>query len=170
MLKKTEVRMAGRNGLRTVAWAGILLLWSWRPAELHALDGFQIGQEAYAAAEADRQAAVQRQVQLNDALRWRAGVPPANGVFYYPFLPSLDPFFAPGPFFPGEMWGYRYIPPSRQPIGRVEIQTGPNRWESRPLYATPAPVVSPPLPGPPPVDAGIGPEETPRPIPGPREF
>jgi hypothetical protein len=168
MLKKSEMRMVGKNWLIAAALAGILPLWSWRPAELLAFDGFQASAESYAAAEAERQAAVQRQVQLNDALRWRAGFPPANGVFYYPFLPSLDPFLAPGPYFPSDFWGYRYIPPSRQPIGRMETQTDPNRWESRPVYAAPllpTPMIVSPAP-----PAETVPEELPPPIRGPREF
>jgi hypothetical protein len=127
-------------------------------------------------AELERQAAVRRQVQLNDAMRWRAGFPPANGVFYYPLLGNLEsiyafgrydapPVFTPWPQAPGDIWGYQHIPPSQQPIGQVQRQTGPNRWESRPVYATPpreAPPVSAPAP------------ELPFPWPpaprGPREF
>jgi hypothetical protein len=193
MLKKTEMRMAGKNRFIAAAWAVILLIGSCRSAPLSAFDGFQASAESYAAAEAERQAAVQRQVQLNDALRWQAGFPPANGVFYYPFLPSLDSIYAserldwfgygmsgrpapgddvfsPWPFVRGDLWSYRYVPPSRQPIGRVEMQTGPNRWESRPIYAAPAPLPRPVVVGPPPLEPETVPEEMPPPIRGPREF
>jgi hypothetical protein len=131
-------------------------------ATLHAYDGFQAGAESYGRAEAERQAAVRRQVQLNDLMRWRVGLPPANGVFYAP-LP-VRPWIAPGYGFsdPYEAWGqvvfpypgiyadalaYRAVPASRQPVGRIGVQTGPNRWESRPVYAAPipAPAPSPPI-------------------------
>jgi hypothetical protein len=130
-------------------------------------------------AELERQAAVRRQVQLNDAMRWRAGLPPANGVFYYPFPGNLEsvygygpshPFgpnvFTPWPYVPGDIWGYRHVPPSRQSIGQVEIQTGPNRWESRPVYAMPPREAPAPIPAP----EDFPPAEPVPPIPGPREF
>lgn len=34
-----------------------------------------------------------------------------------------------------DIFGYRYDNPVRQPIGRESVQTGPNTWESRPVYA-----------------------------------
>src|SRR5688500_5587239 len=113
--------------------ATILAAGSLVSAEPVAWDGFAESEESYAAAEAERQYAVRRQVQLNDLMRWRAGFPPANGVFYYPLPPSLEYAYATGQFFGlgygADFWGYRHIPISRQPIGRVEVQTGPNRWE-----------------------------------------
>jgi hypothetical protein len=46
--------------------------------------------------------------------------------------------FQPWPFVPGDIWGYgaRYQP-ARQPIGQQQVQTGPNRWESHPVYDPP---------------------------------
>jgi hypothetical protein len=138
-------------------------------------------QEELSLAELERQAAVRRQVQLNDAMRWRAGLPPANGVFYYPLPGNLESIYAygpshffgpsvftPWPYVPGDIWGFQHVPPSRQSIGQVQMQTGPNRWESRPVFATPLgktpPVVAAPESGVerPPVDfipPGRGPRE-----------
>jgi hypothetical protein len=97
--------------------------------------------EAYARGEAERQDAVRRQVELNDWMRWRAGFPPANGVFYYPGYSPLE-----DPFAPGWLWSRRfdYGAASRQPVGQVQVQTGPDRWESHPVYAeAPPPDLAP---------------------------
>ena len=45
--------------------------------------------------------------------------------------------FEPWPYVPGDIYGYRYYPPLRQPIGQQQVQTGPNRWESHPVYDPP---------------------------------
>jgi hypothetical protein len=58
-------------------------------------------------------------------------------------------------------------PPLRQPIGQRQVQTGPRRWESFPIYAEdvePA-VVRPPL-----APRVVVPEEPVKPHRGPREF
>lgn len=108
-------------------------------------DGIQAGFDAYARGEAERLEGVRRQVQLNDALRWQAGFPPANGVFYDPLPPAWADDYSYG-FAPWNGWGFRYRPSSRQSIGRIEVQTGPDRWESHPVYAAPPlPAVPPPL-------------------------
>jgi hypothetical protein len=43
--------------------------------------------------------------------------------------------FEPWPYVPGDIYGYRFPPVVRQSIGQRQIQTGPNRWESHPVYA-----------------------------------
>ena len=60
--------------------------------------------------------------------------------------------FTPWPYVPGDIYGYgAYYPPARQPIGQTQVQTGPNRWESHPVYNPPVtpyqamPPVSSPL-------------------------
>lgn len=69
--------------------------------------------------------------------------------------------FEPWPFVPGDIYGYQYYTPVRQPIGQHQEQTGENRWESHPVY-------DPPLPhyrALPPVDSPLldgTPYETPR--------
>ncbi|MDX1944082.1 MAG: hypothetical protein SFU86_01645 [Pirellulaceae bacterium] len=62
--------------------------------------------------------------------------------------------FEPWPFVPGDIYGYRQAPPPRQPVGQMQVQTGPNRWESHPVYNPPLadfrplpPVASPLLDG-----------------------
>jgi len=46
--------------------------------------------------------------------------------------------FEPWPYVAGDIWGYRaYYQPARQPVGQVQTQTGPNRWESHPIYNPP---------------------------------
>lgn len=45
--------------------------------------------------------------------------------------------FEPWPYVPGDIWGDFYTPPLRQPIAQVQSQTGPNRWESHPVYNPP---------------------------------
>ncbi|MGI8982569.1 MAG: hypothetical protein ACR2FY_25335 [Pirellulaceae bacterium] len=45
--------------------------------------------------------------------------------------------FEPWPYVPGDIWGGFYTPPLRQPVAQVQSQTGPNRWESHPVYNPP---------------------------------
>jgi hypothetical protein len=71
--------------------------------------------------------------------------------------------FEPWPYVPGDIWGYRYYSPMRQPVGQHQEQTGPNRWESHPVYDPPLPNYRP-LP---PVDSPLldgTPYETPKPV------
>jgi hypothetical protein len=42
--------------------------------------------------------------------------------------------FEPWPYVPGDIYGYYFPPYVRQPIGQRQIQTGPTRWESHPVY------------------------------------
>ena len=42
--------------------------------------------------------------------------------------------FEPWPYVPGDIYGYYFPPYVRQSIGQRQIQTGPNRWESHPVY------------------------------------
>jgi hypothetical protein len=43
--------------------------------------------------------------------------------------------FEPWPYVPGDIYGYNFPPVIRQSIGQRQGQTGPNRWESHPVYA-----------------------------------
>lgn len=45
--------------------------------------------------------------------------------------------FEPWAYVPGDIWGDSYAPPLRQPVAQVQSQTGPNRWESHPVYDPP---------------------------------
>jgi hypothetical protein len=131
-------------------------------------DGIQAGIDAYHLAEEKRQADVSQQLFLNDQMRFFSGYPTSRAeTIYYgyttPYYGYATPFatranldyiyaygaavpwgvplavFRPWPLVPGHIYGYpAYYQPARQPIGRQEIQTGPRRWESHPLYAPPA--------------------------------
>jgi hypothetical protein len=86
--------------------------------------------------------------------------------FAYAYGPSLGVFgarrfgfrpltvFEPWPVVPGDIYGYMFYNPVRQPVGQWQGQTGPNRWESHPVYDPPLgdfrplpPVASPLLDG-----------------------
>src|SRR5438105_3953675 len=71
--------------------------------------------------------------------------------------------FQPWPYIPGDIWGYRaYTQAARQPLGQQQIQTGPNRWESHPVYDPPLTMYQPQ----PPVDSPLL-DRTPYAIPKP---
>ena len=148
-----------------------------------AYDGIQAGLDAFRLAEEQRQVSVALQVRMNDRLRYWPALTGFSGttIYYYsPFAPYIA----------------AQTPPARQSIGQWQGQTGPNRWESHPVYAPPLtpylplpPVASPwldrtpyatvpVLPPPPAVAAPPGPPEAvfqPPPAPepprrGPREY
>jgi hypothetical protein len=84
-------------------------------------------------------------------------VPPANLESAYAYGGQypwggargwMPPYvFQPWPYVAGDIYGYPYVyQPARQPVGRVEAQTGPNRWESHPVYDPP---LAPAQPSPP---------------------
>lgn len=74
-------------------------------------DAINPAAESYEIAEAQRQAQVVRQLELNDFLKWST---------YY------------GPL---DLWGPPLGgPPVRQPIGHESKQIGPDRWMYRPVY------------------------------------
>lgn len=50
------------------------------------------------------------------------------------YAPPLT-VFEPWPYIPGDIYGYVIPPRIRQSIGQRQVQTGPNRWESHPVYA-----------------------------------
>lgn len=55
--------------------------------------------------------------------------------------------FQPWPYVPANIYGYpAYYQPARQPIGQQQLQTGPNRWESHPVYDPPLTNYPPPPP------------------------
>ncbi|HEX5102768.1 MAG TPA: hypothetical protein VFV87_03100 [Pirellulaceae bacterium] len=51
--------------------------------------------------------------------------------------------FEPWPYIPGDIYGYTYYSPMRQPVGQQQVQTGENRWESHPVYDPPLPEYRP---------------------------
>ncbi len=124
-----------------------------------------LGSEGIAASE--RLDAVRRQIQWNDIMRHRAGFPPANGAFFAFPAPyaDLSSGWSSSGHFPRIDRG---APVSRQPIGRVELQTGPNRWISFPVFAEPMHLSSPFPPATP--VAPTPKPENPGPTVGPQEF
>ncbi len=140
-------------------------------------DGLKASEDAHRYFDARRQEAIRRQLNTIEWMRWWAGFPasPRPDTVYYRDPPSLDyiygtnrwsrlgPYgrapgpmvdiFEPWPFVPGDIYGYPFFRPVRQPIGRREIQTGPNRWESHPIFAHD---VAPPKPAPKPLAPPVG--------------
>jgi hypothetical protein len=132
--------------------------------------GIRAGQDAYQEFEGQRRAAAGAQIELNQILRnrlpWSSPygdtiyyAPPGYGysslgygvTMHRPYGYSPQNYlaatfaFGPGTYLPyPSLFAYDYPPPViRQPIGRRQVQTGPRRWESYPVYAED---VSPPAP------------------------
>lgn len=126
-------------------------------------DAIQAGLDAYRLGEERRQGQINQQLWANTQARTRGGWTPAYGAVLYGgyAAPSLEyayaygnqPFYAgsrqqssvfssrtvfePWPYVPGDIWGYSSQAIARQPIGQVQSQTGPRRWESHPIYDPP---------------------------------
>ena len=77
------------------------------------------------------------------------GIAPASRAYAYAYGNSPERYypgygsrfagrpltvFEPWPYVPGDIWGDFYTPPLRQPVAQAQSQTGPNRWESHPVY------------------------------------
>ena len=113
--------------------------------------------EAYRDAEATRQAAVAEQLYQNNLQRAMAASAATTTYYRLPVAGYGYPYgsnfgYGMGSVYEGYGYGYLYggypsmyagmsatsygpPPPAiRQPIGRREVQTGPNRWESFPIY------------------------------------
>lgn len=146
-------------GLAAVACGALVALCATATAQDRPYDGIQAGLDAFRLGEEKRRADVEQQAYLNDQMKIWAGLPTARGeaVFYYPEYyapqyysaqyraPLAFSAFEPWPYVPGDIWGYRYYTPVRQPVGQWQGQTGPNRWESHPVYDPPV-APSRPLP------------------------
>jgi hypothetical protein len=107
-------------------------------------DGIQAGIDAWRVGEARRLDAIDRQIGWNQLFRWQAATQTSSSIVYNPYIGEYDYAFglnaASGPWAPSAfdfrpIWGYGYYESIRQPIGQRQIQTGPNRWESHPIYA-----------------------------------
>jgi len=148
------------------------------------------GQDAWQYHEQRRLEDVARQVRLNEMLRWRYAAvrDPYNRLInYWPDIEAVYatgyrgsyaryayrywghrvPVYEPCPLVPGNILGYPYFNPVPQPIGQRHVQTGPNRWESHPVFAPTKPGEDIQRPG------GVRPGEPPEPAvrtSGPREF
>jgi hypothetical protein len=139
----------------------------------HAESAIYWRERSFAMAEERRQAGIADQLAMNDVMRVRsyAYSPVGGAVYYGPFISAdaayaITPrayaggIFEPWPYVAGDIWGYPYVSSVRQPIGQRQLQTGPNRWESFPVYQedlvaapAPAPVILPPTQPAPAVDA-----------------
>jgi len=118
----------------------------------------QAGFDAHAYHERLRLDQVNRHLWLLDQMRWWSAFPRRSGYFFPP-APGLDAayaygtsgsgwgggVFSPWPHVPGDLYGYRLTEGVPQSIGQRHIQTGPNRWESHPVYANDL-VARPPAP------------------------
>lgn len=118
-------------------------------------DGIRGGRDSYEYGEARRQAQINRQLSTIDALEARRALPPIGIGGYAPSVDYLyiegrrglfgryrervyygtDPF-GPWPYAPAGVGAY-VSPRVPQSIGQRQIQTGPNRWESHPIYEEP---------------------------------
>lgn len=83
------------------------------------------------------------QIELQEHLRWRAGLPDRR--LYYSDPPAMrrgaplvwwddDGVFEPWPVLPGRILDYRYDNPVEQPIGHDITWTGPNSYVYGPVY------------------------------------
>jgi hypothetical protein len=107
-------------------------------------DGLQAGADAAARGEARRLAAIRLQLDSIELAKWYGGLPPGNeGVFFFqggrfaaglrvPGFAAWYPGF--GPWQPYLVGGVPYAAIAPQSIGQRQVQTGPNRWESHPVY------------------------------------
>jgi hypothetical protein len=97
--------------------------------------------------DARRRWEVGRQMALiQDQRRWNGLAPTVplvptgpDRVTFYAYgnrwdLPRCRPVFEPWPYVPGYIWGYQFDDPAPQPVDRRQVQTGPNRWVSYPVY------------------------------------
>lgn len=131
------------------------------------LDRLTAGDQAYRAADQARRRAIGTQIDLQDYIRWRAGLPDRRWLYADPpglagrfstRIPSVfgrtgpwwdvDGVFAPRPIWPGEIYSYRYDNPVEQPAGDEIRPTGPNGYTYGPIYDRTPPAHGPPAPQP----------------------
>lgn len=156
--------------LLAIGWSVAGVAFGQPPHTARPYDGIQAGLDAFRLAEERRQQAFAGQIAANDQVRAWAGLPTTRGVTLYygtPPLADLDyayalggpvvggylrertwfgrtrTIFEPWPYVPGDIYGYRWVQPVRQPIGQWQGQTGENRWESHPIYDPPLPNLLP---------------------------
>ena len=87
-------------------------------------DGIRASEDAWRRHEERRLDGLRRQLDAIEAMKWYAGYPTdGDGTVWY-----RDPTTV------GGAYGPRPPAPVRQPLGQRHIQTGPNTWESHPVY------------------------------------
>lgn len=184
-------------------WKAFLLLVLMASGTLHSgepvrpFSPFDASAEAAARSDLRHRQALKLQLNTIEQMKWYSGFGASGfGAPYFRSPPSLDYIYAhprwnqygssvpaygvfePWPYVPGDIWGYRWNATVRQPIGRREVQTGPNRWESHPVYAdelykSRQPALIPPKPLPPAAtseEPSSPPTSPPRRSTGPRQF
>ncbi len=113
------------------------------PVERSNYTSLDAGRDAYYQREALRMSQINRQIDLNQQMRWRW-----TGISS--FYPGA---FEAWPMIPGDIWGYPLPYPIRQSVGQRSYQAGPNRWISEPVYADdptprdPSPAIGQPAAG-----------------------
>lgn len=116
--------------------------------------GTRGGRDSYEYGEARRQQQMNQQLSVNNALEWRRALPPMGIGGYAPSVDYLyvegrrglfgryrervyyggTEFWNPWPYAPAGIGTYVSPPRAPQSIGQRQVQTGPNRWESYPVY------------------------------------
>ncbi len=131
------------------------------------LDSISAGDQAAAYGERQRQRAVAGQIDLQEHIRFRAGLADRRWLYadapglagrFSPTQPTItgrigptlnsDGIFEPWAVWPGVIYGYRYDNPVEQPAGHEIQPTGPNSYTYGPKYDRRAPDYGP---APPPV-------------------
>ena len=136
------------------------------PAEQPAVySGLDASHDAYMRNEERRRSEVSPQLDLVERLNWYASAAPYySGDVYYGSRSLTEsshahgrwhrrrwsafkhgPIAEHGRAVERDLWGRSpLVGGVRQPVGQRQIQTGPNRWESHPIYAEPpAPPAAP---------------------------
>jgi hypothetical protein len=147
-------------------------------------DPIQASRDSYAYHHRLRLEQINRHLWLQDQMRWRS-VWPRVPSYFCPLDTDLDAVYAHGtsprgtprrvfgplPYVASDIWGYPLNGGVRQSIGQLHIQTGPNRWESRPVYPedlVPAPIGRPPSDKPAPPLVKPTPKKAPEAVPPPK--
>jgi tetratricopeptide (TPR) repeat protein len=114
-----------------------------------ALDRLTAGYQAQAVAEDARLGAINGQIQVQDYIRWQAGLPDRWSLYAggpQRFAPAARPrgallkwwlwdgVFEPWPEWAGDIYGFRYDNPIEQPSGHLITPTGPNSYIYGPVY------------------------------------
>ena len=103
-------------------------------------DGIQAGLDVYRLAEEQRQIVADGQIRLSTDLKYWPPQWYALGLPPYSVYPHSI------------VRGTNFAAPVRQPIAQYQFQSGPNRWESHPIYD---PLPPPLLPLPPVIDPSL---------------
>jgi len=118
-------------------------------------DALDAGRDAYFYHESLRRQAHGAQLGLNQVLRDRAAWPGyswsalensyGGGYYNSGYYGASRNVFEPWPVIPGDIWGFPYYRATPQPLGQRQTQTGPNRWESHPVWPE-SPAAAPAVP------------------------